>query len=49
MTTDPLNLAHRVHVTTDDGYCAACTCGLRVARHTREQRGQAINQHHNQR
>jgi hypothetical protein len=49
MTTDPVNLGHRVYVTTDDGYCAACICGWRVTRHTREQRDQATNQHQTQR
>jgi hypothetical protein len=38
MTTDPVNLGHRVYVTTDDGYCAACICGWRVTRHPRTTR-----------
>jgi hypothetical protein len=45
--TDPLNLAHRVHVSLiDGGYTARCTCGWVVTRATREQRQQDIDVHH---
>jgi hypothetical protein len=46
MMTDPLGLAHRVHVsTTDDGYTARCTCGWHVTRATREARQADIDMH----
>jgi hypothetical protein len=46
MTTDPLRLAHRIHVTTTtDGYRAVCTCGWSVVRRTRELRQRDVDAH----
>ena len=43
---DPLHLAHRIHVSTDDtGFCGHCTCGWRVTRPSREQRQADIDAH----
>jgi hypothetical protein len=45
--TDPLALAHRVHVsTTAGGYTARCVCGWHVTRPSRELRQREIDQHH---
>jgi hypothetical protein len=45
-TTDPLNLAHRVHVhASTDGYAASCVCGWRTVQPTREQRDTHITAH----
>jgi hypothetical protein len=45
--TDPLNLAHRIHVSLiAGGYTARCTCGWVVTRATREQRQTDIDEHH---
>ena len=44
--TDPLNLRHRIHVSTSDhGYEARCVCGWSCCRPTRELRQRDIDNH----
>jgi hypothetical protein len=48
MTTDPLALAHRIHVSTSEhGLEARCVCGWFTCRPSRELRQVDIDNHHN--